>query len=384
MLVTGCAGGSDARHPDGTETDGDELGSTNVTNDTIDPTAFSTTAATTTVGGESSTESSSSASASESGADSSTASTGGDGPTVVEVTPADGSDGIDPGTSIAVRFSAAMDPTSIVGDDGSCSGAVQLSRDDFASCVALAGAAIASEGATVFELLPEDALDSAGQYRVRVTPAATAADATPLDASFESEGFSVRYFHTIDVDGDDDWNGDESFATSTNGHTAYTAWDDEYVYLGMRSPDVAAGNGEVWVVVYFGGPAGTDEGVLYNTQQPTLPFSAQWHLRWRADNILTEALEFDGDTWAPGWAIGDGDVYQQGELLELRVARTVIGDPDVLELHMGILRETDLLEASWAAHPQGSYVDGYNPAYSEYWAFDLLGSDPPAQHDPLP
>jgi hypothetical protein len=235
----------------------------------------------------------------------------------------------------------------------------------------------------VFELFPEDALASAGEYRVRVTPAATAADATPLGASFESEGFRVRYFHSIAVDGDDDWNGDETFATSTNGHTAYTAWDDEYVYLGMRSPDVAAGNGQVWVVAYFGGPAGTENGVLYNTQQPALPFAAQWHLRWRADNIFTESMQFDGDEWVgPAWAIADGDVYQQGELVELRVARTNIGDPDVLELHMGILREAAGDEASWAAHPDGSYLDGPDPDYGEYWAFDLLGSDTPAQHVP--
>ncbi|HWB78030.1 MAG TPA: Ig-like domain-containing protein [Nannocystaceae bacterium] len=383
VLVAACAGGSETREPDGTDTEGDELGSSEITNDTIDPTAFTTTMTTSTsatadTSGGTASSSDASESGSESGSD--TTSTA-DGPTVVDVAPADGSEGIEPDATFTVTFSAAMDPTTVVGDDGSCSGAVQLSRDDFASCVALAADAIASEGDTVFELVPADVLDSAARYRVRVTTDAAAADSTPLAAEYESEGFRVRYFHTIAIDGMDDWNGDESFATSTNGHTAYTAWDDDYVYLAMRSPDVAAGNGQVWVVIYFGGAAGTSEGALYNTQQPALPFDAQWHLRWRADNVYTDAREWDGASWdTPAWAIGGGDVYQSGELLELRVARSDIGDPDTLELHMGILRETDLDEASWAAHPQGSYVDGYDPMYTEYWAFDLLGSATPAEH----
>ncbi len=389
VLGTACAGGTDARQPGGSEGESDDVGSSELTNDTIDPTAFTTTSASTSASTTEPTSTTAGPSTGEpsesSGGSSSSSPTGGDGPTVVETTPADELEGVDPATTISVRFSAAMDPDTVVGDDGSCSGAVQLSRDDFVTCVALGVDAIATEGDTVFELVPADLLDSAAEYRIRVTTAATGADASPLAGAFESEGFRVRYFHTIAIDGDDDWNGDEAFATSTNGHTAYTAWDDDYVYLGMRSPDVAAGNGQVWVVVYFGGAAGTNDGVLYNTQQPSLPFAAQWHLRWRADNVFTDAREWNGVDWeTSAWAIGGGDVYQSGELLELRVLRSDIGDPDLLELHMGILRETNLDEASWGAHPQGSYVDGYDPDYGEYWGFDLLGSDTPAQHVPLP
>jgi hypothetical protein len=387
VFVAACAGGSETREPDGSDTDGDELGSSDVTNDTIDPTAFTTTMTSSSTADTSGTASSGSSSdASDNGSESGSATTSsGNGPTVVDVTPADGSTGVDPDATFTVTFSAAMDPTTIVGDDGSCSGAVQLSRDEFVTCVPLGADAIAAEGDTVFELVPSDLLDSAALYRVRVTTLATAADAAPLAAEYESEGFRVRYFHTIAIDGMDDWNGDEAFATSTNGHTAYTAWDDDYVYLAMRSPDVAGGNAQVWVVIYFGGATGTTEGALYNTQQPSMPFDAQWHLRWRADNIYTDAREWDGASWdTPAWAIGAGDVYQVGELVELRVARSDIGDPDTLELHMGILRETDLDEASWAAHPQGSYTDGYDPMYTQYWSFNLLGSDTPAEHVALP
>lgn len=387
VMALGCARGNGAREPEGSGTEDDSVGSAEVTADTIDPTMFSTSAAT---DASSSTTTASTATndSTDAGttADAETAGTTatGDGPTVVAVTP-DGVEGVDPDGAIRVEFSAAMDPDTITADDGDCTGAIQLSDDDFTTCLALGAEVVAADGDTTFTITPAATLGSARSHRVRVTTAATGADGAPLGAEFSSDGFVTRYHHTIEIDGVDDWNGDEGLATSTDGHVAQVAWDATHVYVGMRSPDVALGNGAVWVVFYFGGAAGTGDGVLYNTQAPTLPFSARWHLRWRADNIYTDVLEYDGAAWSPGgWAIGKGDVYQQGELLELRVARSDLGDPDALELHVGVLREADLDEASWAACPQGSYVDGYDPDYTQYWSFDLLGSASPAEHVPLP
>ncbi|HET6583133.1 MAG TPA: hypothetical protein VFG69_06795, partial [Nannocystaceae bacterium] len=95
--------------------------------------------------------------------------------------------------------------------------------------------------------------------------------------------------------------------------------------------------------------------------------------------------EWDGVAWTTApWQLGVGDVYQSGELVEFRIARSDLADPDTLELHLGILREADLAEASWAAHPQGSYVDGYDPDYAQYWAFDPTSSAAPLEQAPLP
>jgi Bacterial Ig-like domain len=379
----GCASGDGARQADA-GTDSESLGSGEVTVDTIDPTMFSTSLSTDASNSGTTAASSGDETASDSAGDTAPATTGGEGPTVVEVTP-DAIAGVDPDTLITVSFSAAMDPRTISADGGGCTGAIQLSSDDFASCVALGPAVTAADGDTTFSVTPASTLGSALDYRVRVTTSATAADGTPLSAESTSEGFVSRYHHTVAIDGVDDWNGDEGLTTSTVGHVAHVAWDAEYVYLGMRSPDVAIVNGAVWVVFYLGGPNGTSDGVLYNTQAPALPFSARWHVRWRADNIFTDVLEYDGAQWAPGGlAFGDGDVYQQGELLELRIARSDLGDPDGLELHAGLLRETVLDEASWAACPEDSYADGYDPDYSQYWSFDLNGSVNPAEHVPAP
>ena len=373
LALAACAGGSGGGRDDddaGDDVADDTLGSTNVTNDTIDPTNFSTTGV----------DDTSTATASEA------TDTGGDGPTVVEVTPDADATGIDPDTTIVVTFSAAMAPASVTVDDSSaCEGAVQVSDDGFTTCVAMAGDAIASAGDTTFTLTPAAPLASATEYAVRVLADATSAEGVPAQPFESAGGFTIRYFHTIEIDGIDDWSAGETFPTSTAGHIAFTAWDDQYVYLAMSSPDVAGGNGAIWVVAYFGGAGGTASGQIYNTQQPELLFDARWHLRWRADNTYTDVQEWDGDAWitAP-WQLGEGDVYQTGELVEFRVARSDIGDSDTLVLHMGILREAELQEASWAAHPQGSYVDGYDPDYAEYWELDLLGSAQPVEQPPSP
>ncbi|MBL8944249.1 MAG: hypothetical protein JNK45_13915, partial [Myxococcales bacterium] len=84
----GCAGGDGARQP-GDGTDGDDLGSGEVTADTIDPTMFSTSLATD-ASSSSNADTASTDGGTESGttsADTTAATTAGDGPTVVMVTP---------------------------------------------------------------------------------------------------------------------------------------------------------------------------------------------------------------------------------------------------------------------------------------------------------
>jgi hypothetical protein len=376
-LAFACAGGGAGRQSSGVAEE--TSSSSDGTQDTIDPTVFGTSLADESSTAGSTTPTTGPGTTTVDTED--TTATGGEAPSVVMVTP-DAEDAVPRDTPITITFSIDMDPDSIVADDGGCTGAVQVSVDDFATCEALEPAVAAD--ARTFVVQPAAGLVSAASHRVRITTAAASAAGTPLLAEHTTRGFTARYGHTIAIDGGDDWAPGETFATSTDGHTAHLAWDDDYVYLGMRSPDVAGGQSSVWVVAYFGGDAGTDQGVLYNTQQPTLPFDAQYHLRWRADNIFTDVLAYDGAQWSPGgWTIGDGDVYAQADLLEMRVARADLGDPETLEVHTGLLREAMLDEASWGACPQTSYEDGYDPDYLAHWSFDLAGSTRPADHEPV-
>jgi hypothetical protein len=61
----------------------------------------------------------------------------------------------------------------------------------------------------------------------------------------------------------------------------------------------------------------------------------------------------------------------------------VVGRGGVAAPPLGMLREQNLDEASWAAVPDGSYVDGYGPDYAQYFEFDRLGATLPVDHVPL-
>lgn len=309
-------------------------------------------------------------------------------PSVQAVSPVDRATGVAAGTPIAVTFSEAMAPATITANtaDEACTGTLQASADGFATCIRMAAAPSTDDDQT-FTVSPAASLASATTYQVRVLGDVTDAGGTPMGIDFTTAtGFVVRYFHTIVIDGVVDFTADETLPSSTPGHTGYVAWDDAYVYLGMSSPDLGGSSSVVWMVSYLGGPMGTTSGVTYNTQQPLLPFDGRWHLRWRASDDFGGALEWTGAAWAnPGFGptAASDDVAASGSFVEMRVARADLGDPDVLPLHLGMLREQNLSEASWAAVPAGSYVDGYDPDYGQYLELDLLGSTVPIDHPAL-
>lgn len=305
-------------------------------------------------------------------------------PSVQSTTPAELMSGVAADTTIEVTFSEVMDPATVTTNVGTgCTGALQVSSDGFVTCVAMTSAPSTGDDQT-FVVTPAEPLDSATTYQIRVLATVTDVGGTPMDADFTTvTGFIVRYFHTIDIDGTDDFNMDEILSLSTPGHTARVAWDDSYLYLGFDSPAVG-GDPEEWMVVYIGGPAGTSQGVMYNTQLPTMPFDARWHLRWRLDGTFWGALEWTGAAWQDAaFTIPAADVIMMGSFVELRVPWADIGDPAYLDLHLGLLNEQDFGEWSWAAVPDTSYGDGYDPAYSHFLQFDRFGSTLPANVLPM-
>jgi len=307
-------------------------------------------------------------------------------PSVQSTAPGDLQSGVAADTEISITFSEPMDPATLTANtvDDACSGSVQVSADGFATCVPMAAEPDTADDQT-FVLLPAAPLASSTTYQVRVLATATDARGTPMAADFTTgTGFIVRYFHTILVDGFDDFEPGETLPTSTAGHTGYVAWDDTFLYLGIDSVDLGVSSDQVWWTAYLGGAMGSTDGVLYNTQQPALPFAARYHLRWRADDTFGGALEFVGGAWQDAvFALDPTDVGFMGSFLELRVAWADLGSPAYLDLHTCVLREQPLDEASWAAVPEASFVDGYDPDYTQFLQFDRMGSTPPADVLPM-
>jgi hypothetical protein len=117
-------------------------------------------------------------------------------PQVVGTTPAEGATGIAPTASIAITFSTAMNPATLTFkstlDSGACTGSVQLSTDNFVTCIPLGSPAL-SAGDTVLTLVPDPALAYGSTFEIRVTTAAQSAAGLALQANFEqATGFSTR------------------------------------------------------------------------------------------------------------------------------------------------------------------------------------------------
>ena len=309
-------------------------------------------------------------------------------PFVVSTSPAELEDGVDPGAAITVSFSEAMDPQTVTANtvDDSCTGAIQLSTDGFATCVQMA-AAPSTQDEIEFSLSAAAPLASATSYQLRIQAEVSDAGGTPMAADYTpNDGFVVRYFHTIVLDGVNDFAPEESFTTLSPGHTGYVAWDLDYLYLGMTAPDLDVDQVDTWFVAYLGGMPGSATGVLYNTQEPALPFDARWHVRYNAADGAGGVLEWDGVAWVDagfGPIPNSDDVAAAGDFVELRLAWAELGDPSELAVHLGMLREQPFNEASWAAVPEGSYMDGYDPDYGGHYLFDVLGSLVPGDHVPL-
>ena len=67
----------------------------------------------------------------------------------------------------------------------------------------------------------------------------------------------------------------------------------------------------------------------------------------------------------------------------MQIAWSDLGDPQLIGAHLGMLREEAFNEATWASVPSGSYVDSYDPDYTQFFEFDNLASTLPADYPPM-
>ena len=111
---------------------------------------------------------------------------GGTIPTVSETVPAAGATGIFTNTSVSITFSVAMEPQTITTNtaDTGCSGALQLSADNFTTCVQMNASPASASGNTVFSLKPAAFLAATTAYKVRVLTGAKSAAGVALAETF--------------------------------------------------------------------------------------------------------------------------------------------------------------------------------------------------------
>lgn len=114
-------------------------------------------------------------------------------PTVTATTPGDATSALAT-TSVAITFSMAMNPATLTAQTaaGACSGNIQVSLDDFASCVALPSIAVMSASNTVATLTAVPGLLVNRTFKIRVTTGAKSAGGAALGAQYtHATGFKT-------------------------------------------------------------------------------------------------------------------------------------------------------------------------------------------------
>ena len=94
-------------------------------------------------------------------------------PSVAEFVPANGSTGVAINLVWSITFNEAMNPSTITTNiDTTCSGSVQVSKDNFATCIRMTGSPTAGSGDKTFTLSTASNLAYSTTYKIRITSAA--------------------------------------------------------------------------------------------------------------------------------------------------------------------------------------------------------------------
>ncbi|MBA3534157.1 MAG: VCBS repeat-containing protein, partial [Ardenticatenales bacterium] len=189
-------------------------------------------------------------------------------------------------------------------------------------------------------------------------------------------------YHTLTIDGTNDFAADEE-VPGTSASTWYFTWDATNFYFGINGSDVSGGSPTEFVVLYIDTDPqttptsgdGTSTGVTYNTQTPGLPFNADYHFRWKADNTYTNLLNWNNSTssWTDDNTTGGNfgiSAFQSGTFLEVSIPRSSLGNPDALYVAGAMLNEVGGGESTFFMTPS-SNSPGYDANFTDYFGFGL-------------
>jgi Bacterial Ig-like domain len=109
-------------------------------------------------------------------------------PVVMHVLPDDEADGVGTNTKISFVFSADMAPDSVTASTSgsTCGGSVQVSADNFATCVPMNGQPSNADSGRIFTLTPAAPLSANTLYKTRVTTAVRSADNQHLSSTYST------------------------------------------------------------------------------------------------------------------------------------------------------------------------------------------------------
>lgn len=198
-------------------------------------------------------------------------------------------------------------------------------------------------------------------------------------------------YHTIVIDGNNDFQSDETFSTSSSGYTAYVTWDADNIYLGYSGNDIGNGQSNTkWIIFYFDTDAhldptygnGTLNAIGFNTQNWNLPFRADYMIQIRTDGGYSALKRYNGTGWIDvspnNMQIFDNN---SANFIELKIPKASLNNPTKIYLLGYFLNEQIGGEWTYASLPDNSLRggDGYkNPGYFDHWyGFELTNNISP-------
>ncbi len=201
--------------------------------------------------------------------------------------------------------------------------------------------------------------------------------------------------NTFFLDDHPDKSKNETFRHPGDKTVGHITWDDNFIYLGYQSDDLAhvsSATESKWLIAYFGVPGvkGTFNGVEYTGQQPKLPFEAKYHFRFQAGNQNYSSLEvYDGSEWKRSKVLNWNtniirDALAKPVFVKVRIARADLGltEGTTLQAVMGMVYEAPTNGSMWGSVPSDAIpTAGFDKDFETFYEFDLTSekSAPAAQ-----
>jgi hypothetical protein len=216
-------------------------------------------------------------------------------PTVSSIYPTDNQSGVSVTDNVSVTFSESMDNTSVTTntDNTTCYGSLELSSDNFSSCVQMSSSPTSSNSYKTFTLDPTSNLSYSTTYKIRVTTAVKDTAGNTLSSQYESaNGFTTNPppFVAVGLNGNiltslDGISWTERTSGTSNDLVSVTYGNSNFVTVGSFGTILTSSDGTSWTER----TSGTSEYLYGVTYGEGLFVTVGW-----GGIILTSS---DGTTW---------------------------------------------------------------------------------------
>lgn len=196
---------------------------------------------------------------------------------------------------------------------------------------------------------------------------------------------SAQTYRTINIDGINDFNlTNEKFSTSSIGYFSYITWDSQFLYLGYEGNDVGSGqSSNKWIIFYIDtdpqqtamNGTGTTSAIGFNTQNWSLPFSANYMIQIRTDEGENKLNQYNGSGWNEV-SPNNIDIYDNNSTnyIEIKVPLSKIGNPKQINILSYFINAQAFNEWTYGANPSNSISDGYKSSgtFTTFYNFYLI------------